>query len=119
MTPLKEVALFTPNVERVAAFYESLLGISPIASMPGMNSYLLGGVDFHIHVAEQVLPARQPAPFGDFPPGEDHIAFACDDLDAAAVALIAEGHTVLGPMDFPWGRSMYVRDPDGRLVELS
>ena len=23
-----------------------------------------------------------------------------------------------GPRDLPWGRSAYVRDPDGRLVEL-
>jgi catechol 2,3-dioxygenase-like lactoylglutathione lyase family enzyme len=24
-----------------------------------------------------------------------------------------------GPRDLPWGRSAYVRDPDGRLVELA
>jgi len=23
------------------------------------------------------------------------------------------------PRDYPWGRSAYLRDPDGRLVELS
>jgi len=26
---------------------------------------------------------------------------------------------VVGPKEFYWGRSAYVRDPDGRLVELT
>ena len=28
------------------------------------------------------------------------------------------GHDVTGPKDYYWGRSAYVRDPDGRIVEL-
>lgn len=27
--------------------------------------------------------------------------------------------TLGGPLDLPWGRSAYLRDPDGRIVELT
>jgi len=40
-------------------------------------------------------------------------------VDAMWATLVRQGVTVdFGPSDYPWGRSAYVRDPDGRLVEL-
>ncbi len=36
------------------------------------------------------------------------------------LALFTDGvETTIAPRDYPWGRSAYLRDPDGRLVELS
>ena len=64
-----------------------------------------------IHVA--VAPGT-----GD-PPADDHVAFTVAGLDGHAAALGAAGLSVDGPRDLPWGRSAYVRDPDGRLVELT
>ena len=62
---------------------------------------------------------RGAGPAGD-PPNEDHFAFGVADVDATAAALVAEGFSFLvEPRDFDWGRSAYLRDPDGRLVELS
>jgi catechol 2,3-dioxygenase-like lactoylglutathione lyase family enzyme len=56
----------------------------------------------------------------DGPPNEDHVALGVEDLDAACAELRAHGVTLLvEPRDYPWGRSAYLRDPDGRLVELS
>jgi catechol 2,3-dioxygenase-like lactoylglutathione lyase family enzyme len=56
----------------------------------------------------------------DGPPNEDHFALAVDDLNAACDALVARGLILeLEPRDYPWGRSAYLRDPDGRLVELA
>ena len=56
----------------------------------------------------------------DGPPNEDHFALAVDDLNAACAELVAHGLAfVLEPRDYPWGRSAYLRDPDGRLVELA
>ena len=43
---------------------------------------------------------------------------ACSGSHFLARALREQGHDVSGPMDFYWGRSAYVRDPDGRIVEL-
>ena len=59
----------------------------------------------------------EPAP-GD-PPADDHVAFTVEGLDRRAGALTEAGVAVDGPRDLPWGRSAYVRDPDGRLVELT
>jgi catechol 2,3-dioxygenase-like lactoylglutathione lyase family enzyme len=61
--------------------------------------------------------AVAPGP-GD-PPADDHVAFTVESLDERAAAAAAEGVAIDGPRDLPWGRSAYVRDPDGRLVELT
>jgi catechol 2,3-dioxygenase-like lactoylglutathione lyase family enzyme len=54
------------------------------------------------------------------PPNDDHVALAVDDLDATCVALQTSGLELLvEPREYPWGRSAYLRDPDGRLVELA
>ena len=54
------------------------------------------------------------------PPNEDHFAFSVADLDEACDELCAQGTSLLvEPRDYPWGRSAYLRDPDGRLVELA
>jgi catechol 2,3-dioxygenase-like lactoylglutathione lyase family enzyme len=43
-----------------------------------------------------------------------------DDLDTTCDTLRAEGCDLLvEPRDYRWGRSAYLRDPDGRLVELA
>jgi predicted enzyme related to lactoylglutathione lyase len=46
------------------------------------------------------------------------VAFALDQ-DAAAERARSAGVEVVGPKDFYWGRSAYLRDPDGRAVELT
>jgi len=38
---------------------------------------------------------------------------ACEELRERGFAFLVE------PRDYPWGRPAYLRDPDGRLVELS
>ena len=56
----------------------------------------------------------------DGPPNEDHVAVSVEDLDSMCAALVTGGLVLLvGPRDYPWGRSAYLRDPDGRLVELA
>lgn len=56
----------------------------------------------------------------DGPPNEDHFAVGVTGLDAACEELRERGVGFLvEPRDYPWGRSAYLRDPDGRLVELS
>jgi catechol 2,3-dioxygenase-like lactoylglutathione lyase family enzyme len=53
-------------------------------------------------------------------PYEDHSALAAPDLDNACAELRAQGFEFLvEARDYPYGRSAYLRDRDGRLVELS
>jgi catechol 2,3-dioxygenase-like lactoylglutathione lyase family enzyme len=54
------------------------------------------------------------------PANEDHFAVGVSDVDGACDELRAHGLALLvSPRDYPWGRSAYLRDPDGRMVELS
>jgi catechol 2,3-dioxygenase-like lactoylglutathione lyase family enzyme len=108
---LTEVALFTSDVAGVTAFYEHVLGIAPAEQSDRHAVFPLGELVLRVHVAVE------PAP-GD-PPADDHVAFRVAKLDEHSAALAGAGVTVDGPRDLPWGRSAYVRDPDGRLVELA
>jgi catechol-2,3-dioxygenase len=108
MPRIAEVALFTEDVPRLADFYEQLLG-RPADSRSALDaSFDLGGTVLFIHVAGDGVEGA---------PAVDHVAFALDQ-DSAADRVRSIGVEVVGPQDFYWGRSAYVRDPDGRAVEL-
>jgi len=108
---LTELALFTADVAAVTAFYERVLGIAPAEHSDGHAVFTLGELLLRIHVAVEPGPGE--------PAADDHVAFTVEGLDGHADALTAAGVAVDGPRDLPWGRSAYVRDPDGRLVELT
>ena len=108
---LTELALFTADVATVIAFYERVLGVAPSERSEQHAAFQLGELVLRIHVAVD------PGPGG--PPADDHVAFTVAGLDGHAAALTAAGVAIDGPRDLPWGRSAYVRDPDGRLVELT
>jgi catechol 2,3-dioxygenase-like lactoylglutathione lyase family enzyme len=108
---LTEVALFTGNVDGVTSFYERALGVEPSERSAQHAVFALGEVVLRVH--------RSVEPGAGDPAADDHVAFTVDGLDERAAAVAASGVGVDGPRDLPWGRSAYVRDPDGRLVELS
>jgi catechol-2,3-dioxygenase len=109
MPRIAEVALFTDDVQALAAFYERLLGRPPDSSSVSHASFDLAGTTLFIHVAGEEGPEGAP--------NVDHVAFALDQESAAERAR-SEGVEVFGPEDFYWGRSAYLRDLDGRVVEL-
>jgi catechol 2,3-dioxygenase-like lactoylglutathione lyase family enzyme len=109
---IAEIALFTDDVASVAAFYRDLIGDSPVASWPGGAVFAAGSTKLLLH--------ERSAALQDGPPNEDHYALAVTQLDATCDELRSRGLTLLvEPRDYPWGRSAYLRDPDGRLVELA
>ena len=101
---LREIALFTDNVDALVDFYRGVLGREPTASWPGGATFDLDGVTVLIHVRGE--------PEEGMPPNVDHFAFRVEDLDSLAARLGTEAK------DYDWGRSAYLTDPDGRLVEL-
>ncbi len=112
MSDVVEIALFTEDVGAAKAFYARLAGAPPAAEWPGGAIFSAGGVKLLVH-------ERAGAPASG-PPNEDHFALGVADLDSTAAALAADGFAFLvEPRDYDWGRSAYLRDPDGRLVELS
>lgn len=109
---LHELAYFTDNVQGMTDFYRGLLGVEPVAQSDDMAIFMSGGTKIFIH-------RNYPASEGDLPPN-NHIAFAVADVDATCAALTEQGLTLeIPPKDYYWGRSAYLRDPDGHQVEIT
>ncbi|MBA2460221.1 MAG: VOC family protein [Actinobacteria bacterium] len=100
-----EIALFTEDPDRLIAFYEDVLEAAPESRWSGGAIFAVGDVKLLIHIAG---PTR-----AEGPPNRDHFAFSVGDVDEAAARLGVEAR------DYDWGRSAYLRDPDGRVVELT
>jgi len=112
VSAIAEVAFFTDDLEGTLTFYRLVLGTDPVAEWPGGAIYAVGDVKVLVHDWTSGMEGG--------PPNEDHVAVAVRDLDAACAGLRACGLSLLvEPREFPWGRSAYLRDPDGRLVELT
>lgn len=95
----------------MTAFYRALLGYEPVAASEGMAIFMVGDTKLFIH--QTYVPAG-----GELPP-ENHTAYAVADVDAACQTLAARGLAIeIAPQDYYWGRSAYLRDPDGHLIEL-
>jgi len=110
MARIAEVALFTTDVPRMIEFYERLLGTSPRSRSESHAYFDVGDTTIFIHLATDEAPSGAP--------NGDHIAFTVPDQDSLSDELRSQGHDVSGPKQFYWGRSAYVRDPDGRIIEL-
>ncbi|UCH60980.1 MAG: VOC family protein [Anaerolineales bacterium] len=109
---LVELAFFSDDVDQTAAFYRHLLGKAPDVQGDGMAIFLLGDTKIFIH-------RSYPPAEGELPP-EDHLAFKVEDVDAACQQLIDRGlkfeHL---PRDYYWGRSAYLRAPNGTQIEIT
>jgi catechol 2,3-dioxygenase-like lactoylglutathione lyase family enzyme len=108
---LTELAIFTDKVVEATKFYQRLLGCAPAHQEDGFAMFQ--GDGFHLVVHRTYSPDE-----GELP-GESHAGFTVPDLDAAVQDLQNAGYTVqFPPRDYPWGRSAYLRDPAGNLVQL-
>jgi catechol 2,3-dioxygenase-like lactoylglutathione lyase family enzyme len=108
---LVELAFFTDKVSEMAAFYQRLLGMEAVAQSEDMAIFMVGHTKIFIH--KNYTPKE-----GELPP-DNHIAFEVEDLDAACAELVDRGLTLEVPSkDYYWGRSAYLRAPDGQMVEV-
>ena len=109
---LAEFTRFVDDVEAAVGYYGTLLDADPVSAWPGGAVFDLGGVTLLVH--ETYEPAA-----GDLPP-EDHVAFSAEDVDATCERLADAGLDVeREPDDYDWGRSAYLRDPAGNLIEVT
>ena len=109
---LAELAVFTDDVPATASFYEHLLGTEPVARDDGIAIFDVDGVTLLVH-------ENYDADDGDLP-AEDHVSFEVEDVDGTFEKLVESGLTPFRePADHDWGRSAYLEDPDGRIVELA
>jgi len=105
------------DVERTLAWYCDRLGLSPVR----VDEWRRGEAPFpSVRVAEGTIIDLVAGPSGD---GRlDHICLVVEPVDLAGVAASGEFDVVDGPARRFGARgdgtSLYVRDPDGLVVEL-
>jgi catechol 2,3-dioxygenase-like lactoylglutathione lyase family enzyme len=76
-----------------------------------MAIFILGQTKLFIH--RNYTPEE-----GELPP-ETHIAFSVEDVDEVCETLQGQGLAIeVPPKTYYWGRSAYLRDPVGHLIEL-
>ena len=108
MRRICEVAVFTDRPDEVADFWERVLGRPPDHRGPGIAIFGSEGLTLLIHQRGEQVPGQ--------PPERDHVAVGVADVDGALREIGLRPHE--GPADYDWGRSAYLRDPEGRVVEL-
>ena len=112
---LNHVAIHVADVERSVAFYQDVLGLTPIPrpafSFPG--AWFRLGVDQELHIIgerEQPVISHNRG---------NHYALLVDDFDAWERHLTACGASFVPRRTRPDGAlQLFVIDPDGHYVEL-
>ncbi len=118
---IDHVVLTCGDVERTISFYERALGMRPVTFGGGRRALAFGDQKLNLHQAgrEYEPKARVPTP------GSVDLCFVTDvPLADVAAHLSSVGVVIeLGPVDKTGARaalrSLYFRDPDGNLVEVS
>lgn len=113
VTDLLHVAILVSDLEAAKQFYEGILGLKqkprPNLEFPGVW-YNLGDVELHLIVTTQSLPSSER------PNKDSHLALAVKDYELMKKQLKDAG--------VPFRESsagtpqIFVRDPDGNLIEL-
>ena len=120
VTSLDHVVLTVRDPEATVAFYERL-GMRRETFGEGRLALRFGDQKLNLHRAGHEFEPKAAAPL----PGSADLCFLVEDeLDRLMAALGASGIAVeQGPVDRTGAtgplHSVYVRDPDGNLVELS
>ena len=118
---IDHVVLTVADLERTLSFYQRVLGMSPVTFGEGRRALAFGDQKLNLHQAGREFEpkARRPTP------GAVDICFTTDVPLAEVIAhLDAESVVVeLGPVAKTGARgplqSVYFRDPDGNLIEVS
>jgi lactoylglutathione lyase len=106
------------------AFYESIgfrfvvgpVGPEPVAILDHPSgtvlNFILNGTGAGRENVLMDVPEKHP--------GYTHMALAVSDADAVAQELRVRGIEITeGPVDFPGARAVFVRDPDGNVIEFN
>ncbi|MDX2031656.1 MAG: VOC family protein [Blastocatellia bacterium] len=104
------------DVERAAAFYENVLGLTPLPrpdfGFPGRWYDLRNGQQLHL-MGVAAMPGH-----ADPPRHDRHIAIAVPDTSEAEAQLKAMGIEVSYGSGRAGNPQLFIRDPDGNTIEL-
>ena len=121
LASVDHIVLTTADLERCLDFYTRVLGLAYETYGQGRIALKFGPHKFNVHPPGFTAGIRAQVPT----PGSLDLCFLADRplkeviarLEACGVA-IEEGPSVRSGARFPI-RSVYVRDPDGNLIEIS
>ena len=120
-----ETALYVDDLARARGFYEEVLGLQPLFTDARLCAFDAGGRSVLLLFLRGSTLETVTMPGGTIPPhdgsGPLHVglAIAAEDLAAWEERLSAHGVAIEGRATWRrGGTSLYVRDPDGHLVEL-
>jgi catechol 2,3-dioxygenase-like lactoylglutathione lyase family enzyme len=120
-----ETGLHVSDLARSREFYSQLFGFPLMAADERFCAFDVAGRDVLLLFLQGGTPGPVPTPGGQIPPhdgaGRLHFAFAVAEEDLAPweERLASEGIAIESRVDWPRGRSIYFRDPDGHLLELA
>lgn len=141
MTALAHTGFTVRDLERSIVFYRDALGMEVVFEQEKRGGYLaaiVGYADAHVRMAHlrfagdshrvELFEYVEPEPQGDPREPRDlgitHVCLAVDDVDAVVSRLTTAGARPFSPpVDVDTGanaggRAVYVRDPDGIILEL-
>lgn len=111
---LHHAGFLVSDINRSAAFYEGILGLHPLPrpdfGFPG-RWYDLGQQQLHL-MQSNLIPGQT-----DQPNFDRHVALSVSDIEAAAEELAKAGVLVARGSGRA-GTQLFIRDPDGNMIEL-
>jgi catechol 2,3-dioxygenase-like lactoylglutathione lyase family enzyme len=118
---LDHLVLTVRDIEATCAFYSRVLGMEVVTFGEGRRALRFGAQKINLHQAGREFEPKAASPM----PGSADLCFVVDTPTAETMAALrTAGVTIeLGPVQRAGAlgeiESVYLRDPDGNLLELS
>ena len=118
---MDHVVLTVADVDRTLAFYQRVLGMTPLSFGEGRRALAFGDQKLNLHQAGREFEPKALRPT----PGAVDLCLTTDvPLEEVAAHLRSQSVAIeLGPVHKTGARSalrsLYFRDPDGNLIEVS
>jgi catechol 2,3-dioxygenase-like lactoylglutathione lyase family enzyme len=121
LSHLDHLVLTVVDIQRTCAFYSNVLGMSVETFAGGRTSLRFGAQKINLHEAGREFEPKAAHPR---PGAADFCFVARSTLEEAEADLRRSGVVIeLGPVERMSAigpmRSLYIRDPDGNLIEIS
>jgi catechol 2,3-dioxygenase-like lactoylglutathione lyase family enzyme len=121
-----ETALYVDDLQRSLDFYQTTFGFETLLCDERMRALSVAQYQVLLLFKKGASLQETPVPGGVIPPhdsnGTQHLAFSIDESDVESWEQTFESLniTIESRVQAPrGGRSLYIRDPDGHLVELA
>ena len=106
---LKRIVLFSPDVERLARFYQEVIGLSVVGRERGWIDLNAGACNVAIHAGRSKVGNRPPK-----------LVFYSADVAATRSILAKRGLNTMGPVvSTPAFDMCDGKDPDGNAIAIS